>query len=136
MTKDAPVPEDILVDLPEIIQVYIASYNRRDLSGLMACLHDDIHFSNFSNGVLDAEARGKAAFSEMAQSAIEAFATRHQTVTSAITVGPYTSLEIEYRATVAQDLPNGWRAGSDIALMGRSLFQVSQGQIIRLIDES
>ena len=47
-----------------------------------------------------------------------------QTVTNAITVADTTAVEIDYTATVAQDLPNGWKAGQQLAFKGASCFQL------------
>ena len=45
-------------------------------------------------------------------------------------------VEIDYAATVAADLPNGWKAGQELAFRGASYFELSDGLISRIIDES
>lgn len=45
-------------------------------------------------------------------------------------------VEIDYTAVVATDLPNGWTAGQKLAFSGASAFQVKNGKIVSIVDES
>ncbi len=123
-------------DLPDVIEAYIAAYNRKDMDGMLACLADTIRFRNISGGEVNAEARDKAGFAEMAAFGASAFKTRNQTVTHAITVADTTLIEIDYTATVATDLPNGWKAGQELAFSGASAFRIEDGKIVSIVDES
>jgi ketosteroid isomerase-like protein len=122
--------------LPDVIARYIAAYNDRDVDAMLACLAETIHFENRAGGIVTAAADDKAAFAAMAHAGVTAFAERRQTVRHAITVGDTTLVEIDYAATVAVDLPNGWSAGQRLAFRGASLFRVRDGLIDRLVDES
>lgn len=124
------------MNLPALIETYIAAYNARDADQMIACLAEDVVFRNISDGELTAEASGRAAFEEMARAAIVAFSARRQTVKNAITVADTTLVELDYSATLATDLPNGWKAGQVIALAGASLFRTRAGQIVEIIDQS
>lgn len=122
--------------MPDVIARYIAAYNDRDVDAMLACLAETIRFENRSGGIVTATAEDKAAFAALAHAGVAAFAERRQTVRHTITVGDTTLVEIDYAATVAVDLPNGWTAGQRLAFRGASLFRVRDGLIDRLIDES
>ncbi|SRR5690606_22335751 len=125
-----------MADLPKPIESYIAAYNAFDVDAMLACLTGDVHFQNIAEGTVNAETRGKEEFATLARAGAAAFASRRQTVTHAITVAGRTMVEIDYTATVAADLPNGWKAGQELAFRGASYFELSDGLISRIIDES
>ena len=122
--------------IPAVIEAYIAAYNARDVDRMLDCLAEDIVFRNLSAGQVTAEAIGKPSFAQMAHVGAAAFTTRRQVVRHAITVADTTLVEIDYTATVAADLPNGWKAGQNLAFAGASLFRVRSGQIVEIIDQS
>jgi len=103
---------------------------------MMDCLSDPISFKNLADGVVTAETSGKADFAELARFGVSAFKTRQQRVINAITVADVTAAEIEFSAVVNKDLPNGWRAGQEIAFSGKSLFVLEAGRIVSIVDES
>jgi ketosteroid isomerase-like protein len=125
-----------LPNLPEVIVSYISAYNSKDVDAMLSCLSEDIRFQNYSNGKLTAETSDKRSFEEMAKLGALAFSVRKQTLTNAITVTDMTAVEIDYAAVVALDLPNGWKAGQEIALKGASLFRVCDGKISSIVDQS
>ena len=125
-----------MADLPRPIESYIVAYNAFDVDAMLACLTGDVHFQNIAEGTVNAETRGKEEFATLARAGAAAFASRRQTVTHAITVAGRTMVEIDYTATVAADLPNGWKAGQELAFRGASYFELTDGLISRIIDES
>ena len=122
--------------LPDPIRRYIDAYNDKDVAAMLACLAQDIRFTNLSAGDVSAQASGIGEFRDLANAALAYFSSRHQDVTNSITVADTTLAEIAYSATVAEDLPNGWQAGQEIALTGASLFEVKDGKISRIVDQS
>ena len=122
--------------LPDVIARYIAAYNDRRVDAMLACLAETVRFENRTGGMVTATAINKADFAAMAHASVAAFAERRQTVRHAITVGDTTLVEIDYVATVAADLPNGWTAGQRLNFQGASLFRVRGGLVDLLIDES
>ncbi len=46
------------------------------------------------------------------------------------------AVEIDYEATLAQDLPSGAKKGTRLKLKGISIFEFQSGKIKRLIDFS
>ncbi|KGF67380.1 hypothetical protein LL06_22795 [Hoeflea sp. BAL378] len=123
-------------NLPNVIKAYIAAYNAKDVPAMLACLSEDVSFRNIAGGAVTAETSDRQGFAEMAEFGASAFVTRHQQVTNAITVAETTLAEIAYTAVVAFDLPNGWKAGQEIALTGASLFRVENGKITAIVDQS
>lgn len=123
-----------MMPLPAPIAAYLDAYNARDVEAMLACLAPDVRFRNLTDGAVTAEADGLAAFAELARAGAAAFSSRRQSVTNAITVAETTLAEIAYEAVVAQDLPNGWRAGETITLTGASLFRLADGLIAEIVD--
>jgi hypothetical protein len=116
---------------PGVIARYGSSYNDRDVPGMVGCLTPDVVVRNVSGGEVSAEANGRAALAEAGR---QAFHTRNQAMTNAITVLDTTVVEIDYSATVASDPPNGWRAGQSVAFTGASAFELREGLIPRVVD--
>lgn len=125
-----------MANLPAVIRAYIDAYNDNNVAGMLMCLSDEVSFRNISGGEVTAETSDKQSFEALAKFGVAAFETRHQTLTTAITVADTTLAEIAYSAVVAIDLPNGWKAGQQLAFSGASLFRVEDGKIVCLVDES
>ncbi len=122
--------------LPAVVERYIAAYNARDVDAMLACLTPDVHFQNISGGETNAETHGKAQFAELARLGASAFSSRRQTVVHCINVVERTMAEVDFEAVVAADLPNGWKAGQKLAFTGASYFEMRDGAIARIVDES
>ncbi len=122
--------------LPEVLRTYINAYNSFNVGIMLECLDESIHFTNITDGKISAETAGIEAFELMAQQAVCLFSSREQIVRNSISVSNFILVEIDYQAIVAKDLPNGWRAGSEIQLTGKSLFELDNKLICRLIDEA
>ena len=122
--------------LPEVIGRYIDAYNARNVEAMLACLTADISFTSITAGDVTASTSGLAEFRLLAEEAVECFSSRHQSILSVTSVHGVTLVEIAYFATVARDLPNGWKAGQTISLKGSSVFELTGKRISRLIDQS
>lgn len=120
--------------LPGVVRAYLDAYNAKDVPSMLACLAKDVRFVNFADGVVTAETIGIAAFRELAGAGVEMFSERHQKVTNCIVAPERVALRIDYRATLARDLPNGWTKGQAIALSGTTFMQVRDGLIAEIID--
>lgn len=123
-----------------IIERYIDAYNAFDVGGLVQDLHEDVSFSNQSAGVTTHETRGRAAFRAQAEEAANMFSARKQTIERVTKVveetNPSVTVDIDYSATLAKDLPNGMKAGQNLEMAGESEFRFAQGKIISIIDRS
>ncbi|MGD1887600.1 MAG: nuclear transport factor 2 family protein [Cohaesibacteraceae bacterium] len=125
-----------MAELPHAVEAYIAAYNAMDVDGMVAMLTDDVVFKNYSGSDLTAEANGKAAFEELARIGVGVFRERKQTVVKAVTKEDTTVATIRYKAVVAVDLPNGWKAGEVLDFQGSSEFQLRDGKIAHITDQS
>jgi len=123
-------------EIPEVIGRYISSYNDLDVAGMLRCLSDDIEFQNISDGKLDTDIKSKVDFENLAKMGVLAFLSRKQTVRKFITVSNLTLVQIDYQAIVANDLPNGWKAGQQLDFSGASAFELKDGYISKIIDQS
>ncbi len=123
--------------LQEIVESYIHAYNAFDVEGMLVHLHDDVVFRNVSNGEVNLETRGKAAFANQAQLAVGYFLERKQTITN-IQFPEDNAVEvaIDYSGVLAIDFPNGMKRGDRIALKGRSYFRLAGDHIIEIEDIS
>ena len=122
--------------LQQIIEDYIAAYNRFDIEGMTRHLHPDIEFRNISGGEVTHAIMGIEGFKLQAGEAVHYFSQREQRIMSLTLNGNQAEAIIDYTGTLAVDLPNGLQAGEQLELQGRSLFTFEDGQIIRIEDSS
>ncbi|MFN3877222.1 MAG: nuclear transport factor 2 family protein [Brevundimonas sp.] len=122
--------------LPSAVAAYIDAYNRMDVDGMLDCLTEDVAFTNLSDGAVTAQTRGRDEFRELALVGVSAFETRCQSVTNAISVAGTTVIQVDYSAVVGADLPNGWKKGQSLSLVGASLFRLRDDRIELIVDES
>jgi SnoaL-like domain len=119
-----------------IIEHYIDAYNRFSVTEMLRDLHPEIVFRNVANGTENLRTEGLAAFKAQAEQALPLFVEREQRITSLDFRGETVEVGIDYRGTLAIDLPNGWLAGQVIALPGKSIFTFLAGQIAAIADVS
>ena len=124
------------VDKKHLVEQYISAYNRFDLDRMMSLLHPEIEFENVSQGEVNAKATGIDEFGAIAEQAKELFKSRKQTITRCDLSRNEASVEIDYEAVLAKDLPNGMKSGSTINLNGRTHFSFKDGKIFRIVDIS
>lgn len=119
-----------------LIERYIAAYNAFDIEGMLALLHDEVRFENHASGELTVATDGRDAFRALAEQSRGLFSAREQRV-SAWRFGPdRTVVDIDYRGTLAQDIPDGPGAGTVLELKGRSEFGFAGDRIAFLADYS
>ena len=119
-----------------IVENYIKAYNSFDTNGMLRDLHDEVLFENISHGQTTLTTHGIEAFKNQAESASKLFQKREQKITSMTTDGDTIEVQIEYTGIVANDLPNGLKAGDTINLTGKSTFVLKEGKISHIKDES
>lgn len=85
----------------------------------------DIRFENISNtsDILVVEENPFVA--GLAQQSAQAFLARRQTIRTLLATGDRAAVEIDDEATVAQDLPNGLKAGQQLTLRGGKISFIS-----------
>src|SRR4051794_27284238 len=95
----------------EAIENYIRAYNSFDIEEMLADLDERIIFKNISGGELTHELEGIEDFRAQTVQAAEFFTDREQKITGFSFAGDACEIEIDYRATIAIDFPNGLKAG-------------------------
>jgi ketosteroid isomerase-like protein len=120
----------------QLIEQYIQAYNAMDVAGMLAILHRDITFQNISNGEVNLSTQGIDAFKAQAEQAVQLFRERRQTITGMDIKDNEAQVQISYRGIIAQDLPNGWKAGDKLEMAGQSVFRFQDGKISSITDIS
>jgi len=119
-----------------IIEKYIDAYNAFDIKGMTKNLNENIVFVNISNGKVDVRTEGINDFTKQAESAKQYFMERNQTIDFWNFDEQKVTIEIDYKATLAIDLPNGLKVGDTLELKGKSEFDFEDLKIIKITDKS
>ena len=120
----------------EAVTAYIEAYNRFDVDGMLAPLHDEVVFRNIANGEVNLTTTGKQGFRRQAEQATQYFSEREQHVANWQVVANRVEVVIDYRAAAAIELPNGLKPGDLLRLQGKSVFRFADGKIISIEDIS
>ncbi|XHR93586.1 nuclear transport factor 2 family protein [Mucilaginibacter sp. UC70_90] len=119
-----------------IITNYVKAYNNFDVEDMLKNLAPSVKFQNISNGDVDMELDGIAAFRSQAEQATELFERREQIIRSFKHTGNKTEIAIDYNAILAADLPNGLKQGDELNLKGCSIFAFDGDKIVGIMDIS
>jgi ketosteroid isomerase-like protein len=123
-------------EIKHAIYRYIDAYNHFDIDTMIEVLAPDIRFENVSGGEVNAKTSGKTEFEILARQSAKLFSSRKQTVKIIRIEGDSALVEIEFEGVLAQDLPNGLRAGETLALKGTSEFVFTNGLMSSIVDKS
>jgi predicted ester cyclase len=104
----------------QLIETYIAAYNRFDIDGMAAALSSDIRFDNFAGDVKTHETVGIDAFRTLAQASTAMFSQREQSVLALQFDPDEVIATIVFSGTLAADIPDGPKAGATVAMEGPS----------------
>lgn len=118
----------------EIIENYVKSYNNFDVRGMIKDLDENVIFENITNNNLDLHIKGIGDFEQQATAAGEFFRTRNQTIESWQFDESKITIDIDYHAVLAMDLPNGLKSGDTLSLKGKSEFVIEKGKIKKIVD--
>ena len=118
--------------LDEVIARYIASYNARDIDGMIGCVTDDVVFENISNTGQSMRLDGKDMMRQVADLSGNAFSYRRQRLVNVVTGAGKAAAEIEFEGKAAVDLPNGIRAGETVKIRGASFFEFRGNLLCRI----
>jgi ketosteroid isomerase-like protein len=119
-----------------LIERYIAAYNAFDVPGMLALLRPDVAFENVAGGRVTAAASGREEFRALAEHAATLFTSRRQAIREFVATADGAQVEIDYEGVLAADLGPDLRAGTTLRLVGRSTFEIREGRIARIVDES
>ncbi|MBU1287226.1 MAG: nuclear transport factor 2 family protein [Alphaproteobacteria bacterium] len=122
--------------LDDVIARYIASYNARDIDGMIDCVTDDVVFENISNSGQSMRLDGKDMMRQVADLSGNAFSYRRQRLVNVVTGSGKAAAEIEFEGKAAVDLPNGVRAGETVKIRGASFFEFRGNLLCRIADYS
>jgi ketosteroid isomerase-like protein len=122
--------------LDEVISRYIASYNARDMPGMLACVTEDVVFENISNTGQSMRLDGREMMRQVAELSGNAFSYRRQRLISLVSGAGKAAAEIEFEGKAAVDLPNGAKAGDTVRIRGASFFEFRGGLLSRIADYS
>lgn len=120
----------------ETIQAYLDAYNAKDIPAMLALLDDQIIFENVSNSSGITRTTSVQEFEQIARQSAAYFAERKQVAHFWVESDNSAAVEIEYQATLAQDLPNGMKAGQPLQLRGVSIFEIRNDKFTRISDYS
>ena len=123
-------------DLRTIVEQYIRTYNAMDVNQMLSLFAEDCTFESVSNAGHSYKCVGKEQLRELATQSATVFEQREQKITNWIVGSDKVSVELEYHAVFAKDLPNGPKAGQKIDLRGMSVFEFRGSSIFRLVDYS
>jgi ketosteroid isomerase-like protein len=119
-----------------LIRQYLSAYNSFDLDGMVALLHPDAVFQNFTGGALNATTAGIVQFRALAERSKQVFSARCQTMTACRHDGELSTVDIAYEGVLNIDIPQGPKAGETLKLTGKSEFRFRDGLIHALTDYS
>ena len=125
-----------MINREKIITNYIDAYNNFLIENMLIDLDENIKFVNISNGVTTMTFNNLVSFKAQAEQAKNLFTTRRQTIRSWKHDDTATEIEIDYKAVLAVDLPNGFKVGDNLDMQGKSIFKFSDNKIIGLTDIS
>lgn len=120
----------------DLVARYIDAYNAFDIDGMLAPLAPDVRFENWAGGQMTASSEGIDAFRGLAEQGKGMFSQREQRIASLAAHGDGLLARIDWRGTLAVDIPDGPQAGTELALSGESEFGFAGGRIVRIVDRS
>lgn len=122
--------------IKQTIDAYVEAYNAKNVPAMLAMLDENIIFENVSNTAGIVRTTTKQEFETLAIQSLAYFAERRQIIRFSVLGTDSAAIEIDYRATAGQDLPNGLKQGDSLQLRGVSIFEMRQGKFTRISDYS
>ena len=120
----------------EIVENYVAAYNSSDIDSMLSNMHKDVKFEDISDGKVNLHTDGIDELKTQAEQAKHFFSDRKQTIRDLKIGNDLIELDVDYRAVLAIDFPNGLKAGDTVTLEGKSIFKFKDDKIIELKDIS
>jgi ketosteroid isomerase-like protein len=101
----------------------------------LACVDNAIVFENVSNTGQSIKIEGREMFAQQVEQAATVFASRHQSVRTAVVSGDMVALEIDWTGTPAVDF-GPMKAGETVSIRGASFITIANGKLVRIVDIS
>ncbi|MFK7792121.1 MAG: hypothetical protein AB8B88_05545 [Devosiaceae bacterium] len=118
--------------LPSTVVDFIEAYNTNNISGMLADVTDDVMFRHYCDAGVLFKAGDKVGFEAALNEDASAFKQRTHAVKTSMTMLGSTVLTTQFEAVVAQDLSNGWKAGTEIKLPSAAEFQFRDERIANI----
>jgi hypothetical protein len=119
-----------------LVDQYIDAYNRKDIPTMLLTMHPDVEFKNISGAIVNAHTTGREEFKALAVQSMPLFSERRQNILNFESITNHAIASIDFRAVIADDLPNGFKKGQTLELLGRSEFEFRDGLILKITDVS
>ena len=107
----------------KIIKNYIDAYNNFNIEKMLIDFDENIKFKNISNDIIYMTLNDLSSFKTQAEQSKGLFTKRTQTIKSWKHDNTVTEIEVDYKAILAIDLPNGLKKGEDLDMQGKSIFR-------------
>ena len=118
----------------ELIERYLCCYNAKEIEAMLELFAEEGVFESVSNTTGVIRTKGKEELRRLAMMSVGYFEQRRQTPVAWVVDETHVAVEIDYWCRLAQDLPEGHRAGEEMRLRGASFFTIQDGRITRLVD--
>lgn len=118
----------------ELIERYLDCYNEKSVDRMLDLFAEDVVFESVSNTTGVIRTTGKEELRRLARRSVEYFEQRRQAPVSWVIDDTHVAVEIDYWCRLAQDLPDGHKAGAEMRLRGASFFTIKDGRIAKLVD--
>ncbi len=122
------------VDNRELVRRYLDCYNDKKVDEMLELFVEEAVFESVSNTAGVTRTAGKEELRRLALMSVKYFEQRRQTPVAWVIDETHVAVEIDYWCRLAQDLPEGKKAGQEMRLRGASFFTIQNGQITRLVD--
>lgn len=117
-----------------VVEKYIELYNSKQVEPMLVLFSENAVFESVSNSMGTTRTNSKEELHTLALSSLDFFAERKLTAINWIIDGDNIAIEITYWCRLAQDFPNGLKAGEEMNLRGTSFFTIKNGYITKLVD--
>ena len=118
----------------ELVERYLGCCNAKDVEAMLELFAEDAIFESVSNTTGVVRTTDKEELRRLASMSVEYFEQRRQTPVAWVVDDAHVAVEIDYWCKLAQDLPEGHRAGEEMRLRGASFFTIQDSRITRLVD--
>ena len=119
-----------------LVNQYLQAYNAMSVKKMIDCLDAKIVFENYQADQLTHRIIGLDGFEKQADEALAYFSERNQHVLHWEEKPDCLEVKIVFKATAAQNFPNGITKGQEIQFEGQSTFYFTNQKISKIIDRS
>ena len=120
----------------DIINNYFDGYNNFDIKKMCKDVDHSIRFENIEEGRMDILILGLPSFTQQAEKVTTYFVSRKITIISFNHTDEQTEAEVVFKALLAKDISNKFKAGDELNLTGKSIFTFSGNKIKMIRDIS